>query len=78
MRSGIEQYIINRVKELRLMQGKTQLDLAEAMGFKSTGYIGKIESDNPSNQESYNIDHLNQLAKILDCSPKDFWPDKSL
>jgi transcriptional regulator with XRE-family HTH domain len=78
MRSLIEQYIIDQVKAIRIVKGKSQADIAYGLGFESTGYIGEIESPNLENSEAYNIDHLNAIAKILDCSPKDFWPEKAL
>ena len=78
MRSPIEQYIIDQVKAMRLKKKMSQADIAYALGFESTGYIGLIESTNPENSEAYNIDHLNELAKILDCSPKDFWPERPM
>jgi len=78
MRSPIEQYIIDGVKEIRIAKGKSQADIAYGIGFESTGYIGEIESSNSENSEAYNIDHLNAIARILNCSPKDFWPEKAL
>jgi hypothetical protein len=42
----------------------------------SIGFIGNIE--NPEYRAKYNLNHLNELAKILECSPKDFLPEKSL
>lgn len=78
MRSLIEQYIIDRVREIRIAKNKSQADIAYGIGFESTAYIGEIESSNPENSEAYNIDHLNAIAKVLDCSPKDFWPKKPL
>ncbi|MBL7739079.1 MAG: helix-turn-helix transcriptional regulator [Chitinophagaceae bacterium] len=78
MRSQIEQYIINRVREIRLEKRKSQADIAYGLGFESTGYIGEIESSNSDSTAAYNIDHLNTIAKLLECSPKDFWPEKPL
>ncbi|MEP7375881.1 MAG: helix-turn-helix transcriptional regulator [Chitinophagaceae bacterium] len=78
MRSEIEQYIIDRVREIRIAKKKTQAEIAYGLGFESTGYIGEIESPNPENTESYNSNHLNEIAKILECSPRDFWPEKAL
>ena len=76
MRSEIEQYIINKVREIRVAKKISQATIAYDLGFESTSYIGEIES--PKNSNSYNIDHLNRLAKTLNCSPKDFWPEKPL
>jgi hypothetical protein len=42
----------------------------------SVGFIGKVES--MKYLSHYNLKHLNQLAKILGCSPQDFLPKKPL
>ena len=75
MRTQIEQYIIDRIRERREVMGITQENLAFSLGFESQGYISKIESTNPNYDDSYNVNHLNEIAKILKCSPKDFWPE---
>ncbi len=75
MLSEIELYIIQRVKEHREKSGMTQMDLSLRLG-KGVGFIGDIEA--PSKTAKYNIKHLNDIAKIFKCSPKDFWPDKPL
>lgn len=75
MLSEIELYIIQRVKEHREKNGMTQMDLSLRLG-KGVGFIGDIEA--PSKTAKYNVKHLNDIAKILKCSPKDFWPDKPL
>lgn len=67
----IEKYVISKVKELREQRGFTQEQLALALG-KNIGFISQIEA--PSKKAKYNISHLNEIAKILDCSPKDFMP----
>ena len=75
MKSTIDNYVINKVKEKRLEKNLSQADLANELNM-SVGFIGKVESSKyPSH---YNIKHLNQLAKILDCSPQDFLPKKPL
>ena len=53
----------------------SQAELANELGM-SVGFIGKVES--PKYPSHYNIKHLNQLAKILDCSPQEFLPKKPL
>ena len=78
MRTPIEQYIIDRVRERREAMGMSQEKLAFALEFESQGYISKIESVNPNYDDSYNVNHLNEIAKILKCSPKDFWPELPL
>lgn len=75
MKSNIDNYVINKVKEKRIEKKLSQAELAYELNV-SVGFIGKVESANyPSH---YNIKHLNQLAKILDCSPQDFLPKKPL
>lgn len=78
MRTPIEQYIIDRVREKREEKELSQEKLAFELGFESQGYISKIESVNPKYDDSYNVNHLNEIAKILGCSPKDFWPDEPM
>jgi transcriptional regulator with XRE-family HTH domain len=75
MKTKIDLYVINKVKERRLDKNISQAELANELGM-SVGFIGKIESSKyPSH---YNINHLNLLAKILDCSPQDFLPKKPI
>ncbi|WP_395047873.1 helix-turn-helix domain-containing protein [Flavobacterium sp.] len=71
----IERYLIKRVKELREKKGLSQVSLSLALG-KSTTFISDIEA--PSKKAKYNVKHLNDIAKIFECSPKDFWPEKPL
>ena len=74
-KSKIDWYIINQVRALRIEQGMTQDDLAIHLNF-STGYIGQIES--PNSRAKYNTGHLNELAKLLKCSPKHFMPEQPM
>ncbi|MEO6705429.1 MAG: helix-turn-helix transcriptional regulator [Ginsengibacter sp.] len=76
MRSPIQQYIIDRVREKRQAKGMSQEKLSIALGFESQGYISKIESQNYD--DHYNIDHLNEIAKIFNCSSREFWPENPL
>ena len=75
MKSKIDQFVINKVREMRIEKNISQADLASELGM-SVGFIGKVESMKyPSH---FNLKHLNQLAKILGCSPQDFLPKKPL
>lgn len=71
----IERYIITRVKGIRESKGISQEVLSLAIG-KGSSFISDIEA--PSKKAKYNVVHLNLIAKALGCSPKDFWPDKSI
>jgi transcriptional regulator with XRE-family HTH domain len=75
MLTKIELHIIQRVRELREQRGMTQMELSLRLG-KGVGFIGDIEA--PSKKAKYNINHLNEIAKVFECSPKEFWPDKPL
>ncbi|HEY2722731.1 MAG TPA: helix-turn-helix transcriptional regulator [Chitinophagaceae bacterium] len=75
VKSKIDQYVVSQVKERRLALKLSQADLAYELDI-SVGFIGKVESSNYSSH--YNIRHLNDLAKILKCSPQDFLPKKPL
>ena len=71
----IELYVIQKVKEKRELEGMTQADLAFQLDV-SLGFIGQVESSNyPA---KYNLNHLNQLAEIFDCSPQVFLPENTL
>tara|TARA_R110000850_G_scaffold50069_2_gene123065 strand:+ start:162 stop:398 length:237 start_codon:yes stop_codon:yes gene_type:complete len=71
----IERFVISKVREIREIKNFTQEDLSLAIG-KNISFISQIEA--PSKKAKYNIIHLNLIAKALDCSPKDFWPEKAI
>ena len=73
--SEIDQYVIDKARELRVKKGMSQLDLSISMGL-AEGTIAKIE--NPTQAAKYNLRHINLLAHALACSPKDFFPDHAL
>lgn len=74
-KSKIEIYVINVARELRIENKMTQAELAYKLGV-SEGFIGKIESEKFSSK--YNLNHINKLAQIFNCSPKVFFPDNCL
>ena len=71
----IDWYIVNKVRELRQQQNISQESIAAHLNV-SNGFIGQVES--PNYRAKYKTLHLNELAKLFDCSPKDFWPEKPL
>lgn len=71
----IEQYVIDRVRDKRKALGISQEQLAHLLGY-SEGFIANIET--PKRTSKYNLKHLNELAKILKCSPRDFLPKDPL
>lgn len=73
IKSKIDIYVIDRIKEKRLEKNLSQADLAYELGM-SVGFIGKVES--PKYSAHYNLKHLNDLARILKCSPQEFLPKR--
>jgi transcriptional regulator with XRE-family HTH domain len=72
LKSDIEAYVINKVKEKREALNLSQSELAAALNV-SNGFIGQVESS--KYPAKYNLNHLNKLAIIFKCSVKDFIPD---
>lgn len=75
MEKKIEQYVIDRVRDIRLERGISQAELADRIDV-TRGFIGAVE--NPRQRAKYNIKILNEIAKVLDCSIRDFFPEKYL
>ncbi|HEY4324381.1 MAG TPA: helix-turn-helix transcriptional regulator [Mucilaginibacter sp.] len=73
LKSDIETFVINKVKEKREELNLTQSELASHLNV-SNGFIGQAESSNTDTK--YNLNHLNKLAVIFKCSVKDFMPDE--
>jgi ribosome-binding protein aMBF1 (putative translation factor) len=73
--SPIEKYIVEKVREKRKALGLSQMALSQKMEMTDT-FVSHVEA--PSRRAKYNINHLNALAKALECSPKDFWPEEPL
>ena len=72
-KSDIENYVSNKVKEMRIAKNLSQSELAVLLNV-SNGFIGQVESSNSPTK--YNLDQLNQLAIIFKCSIKDFIPEQ--
>lgn len=75
MKTKIDLYVISKVRERRIENALSQADLAYELN-TSIGFIGKVESSKYPTH--YNLKHLNDLAKILKCSPQDFLPKKPI
>jgi DNA-binding XRE family transcriptional regulator len=71
----IDQFVIDRVREMRQEKGISQAELADRIDV-SKGFIGAVE--NPRQRAKYNLTILNEIAKVMDCSIRDFFPEKYL
>jgi transcriptional regulator with XRE-family HTH domain len=75
MLSPIEQYVIDRVRQRRLELGITQKELSFLLEL-SEGYVGLVES--PRTDDKYSLKRINDLARVLQCSPRDLLPETPL
>lgn len=71
----IEQYVIDIVRKMRLERKISQKELAYSLDL-SIGFIGDVESS--KSRAKYNLSHINKLAEIFECSPRDFLPQHYL
>lgn len=70
-KSEIEQYVIKRVKEIRIEKGVSQAKLAHLIDL-SVGFVGNVE--NPKHVAKWNLNHLEKIAKVLGVSMREFLP----
>lgn len=75
MKTEIDQYVIDRVLKMRKEQKLSQSDLAFCIHV-SKGFISAVE--NPKSRAKYNVTHLNEIAKALNCSFADFFPKEPI
>lgn len=73
LKSPIELFVIGKVKDHRRAAGISQASLADKLQL-SKGFVGQVESRN--NPAKYNLNHLNELARILNCRLGDFFPEE--
>lgn len=73
--SEIEQFVIDKVREIRLLKNIGQKQLSILMGLNGK-FIGNVEST--KTPDKYNLNHLNKIAEIFECSIKDFFPEKPI
>lgn len=75
MKTPFDIYIVDAVRKKRRAQKVSQTMLSFGIGL-SRGFVGQVES--PKHPAKYNLNHLNEIAKFLGCSPRDFLPEKPL
>jgi transcriptional regulator with XRE-family HTH domain len=71
----IEQAVIDKVRALREAKQMTQQDLADLIDV-TQGFIGRVESRRF--HDKYNLNHINELAKVFECKPGDLLPDEPI
>jgi transcriptional regulator with XRE-family HTH domain len=75
LKSKMEQAVIDAVKEKRISKNMSQAKLARELDV-SEGFIGNVE--NPKYRAKYNLNHINKLAILFKCSPRDFLPKDAI
>lgn len=73
--SAIDQFVIDKVREMRIELGYSQKELSSLLDM-AISFVGNVES--PNKRDKYNLTHLNKIAEVFACSPKDFLPEKFL
>lgn len=72
--SFVDDYYITigaNVKRIREAKRITQLELSQALGFKSVGLVSQAELY--LKKQHFNIKHLLHISYILECDIKDFF-----
>jgi len=70
----IDEFYINigkNVKKLREQKGLTQLQLSQALGFKSVGLVS--QSELYLKKQHFNLKHLYLISLILECDMNEFF-----
>ena len=71
----IEQYVIDKVLNLRLQKKLSQKELGDILNVSSS-FIGNVESLN--NPAKYNLKHIAMLSTYFKLTPKFFIPTSIL
>ena len=74
MKSKVDFFITNEVRKKREALEMSQETLSFRIG-KTHSFVSNVECDP---EKKYNCTHLNNIAKVLKCSPKDFLPQDPL
>lgn len=76
MRTLLDQYIIDRIREKRIALKMSQEVLSEKMGFKSNAFVAATES--PRSTKKYNPVHINKAALVFNCQLWDLIPQNPI
>ncbi|MCI7161768.1 MAG: helix-turn-helix domain-containing protein [Butyricimonas virosa] len=76
MKSKIELYTIAKVKEFRAKADNMSIRYFADCLNVDHAFICRIEDE--TTDKAYNLDHLNEIAKILKCNLWDLIPKKPL
>ena len=71
MKSAIDLFVINKIKEKRKEFNISQRGIADILNC-SAGFVGEVESEKFVTK--YSIHQLFLIAKEFECSPAEFFP----
>lgn len=74
-KSKIQLFVSQKVRELRESNALTQEEFAERIN-RSRSFVANRE--NLYSSQAFNMDILNEIAKVFKVSPKHFMPDEGL
>ena len=75
MKTTFDNYVVEAVRKERMAQKISQAMLSFGIGVAHS-FVGQVE--NPNHRAKYNLNHINEIAKYLGVSPRDFLPEKPL
>lgn len=71
MKSEIDLFVINKIKEKRIEFKISQKGLADILGC-SNGFVGQVESE--KYHTKYSVHQIYLIAKEFECPVSDFFP----
>ena len=71
MKSAVDKFVINKIREKRIQEKVSQRGLAAILGC-SDGFIGQVESD--KYETKYSVYQIFLIAKEFECPVSDFFP----
>lgn len=71
MKSAIELYVSQKVREFRNKNDWSYRYLGDCLNVDPS-FIAHVED--PKSDKSFNLDHINSLAKVFECKIYDFLP----
>lgn len=71
MKSAIDLFVINKIKEKRKELNISQRGIADILNC-SAGFVGEVESEKFVTK--YSVHHIFLIAQEFECSPAEFFP----
>ena len=72
VKTKIQLFVSQRVKELREEKGLTQEQFSEMINCSRSTFAGR---ENPNTDDAFNLEAINTISRVFNISPKYFIPD---